>query len=127
MSAIPWEPAEGLVPPRPRRPHLVVVPSGAATSAPEGGLRLTARGRLVLLVIAAVLIAAVLGLRGLGGAGAAEGGRTVIVEPGQTLSEIAAAQLPGLSISQGVLAIQLANGLSTAQVGVGQRLVVPRG
>ena len=64
---------------------------------------------------------------GLRGAGAAEPPRTVTVEAGQTLSEVAAAELPSMSISEGILAIQLANAMSTAQVSAGQQLVIPRG
>ncbi|WP_157622580.1 LysM peptidoglycan-binding domain-containing protein [Nostocoides sp. Soil756] len=129
MSAIAWEPTEGFVHPLPQRPRLVVVPGGvaAAAGASDGGLRLTARGRLVLLVLAAVVVAAVLGFRGIGGAGAVTAEHSVTVGPGQTLSEVAAAELPGMSISQGILAIQLANHLSTAQVATGQHLVIPRG
>ena len=63
---------------------------------------------------------------GMRGAGAAEPLQTVTVAPGQTLSEVALAELPELSISQGILAIQIANQLSTAQVSAGQQLVIPR-
>ncbi len=130
MSAVAWEPADlgHALPAGARRPQLVVLPGGAGegTSA-GGGLRLTARGRLVLLAVAAVLVATLLGLRGPGGAGAVEPERAVTVRGGQTLSEIAAAELPGLSVSDGIVAIQLANRLSTAQVSAGQRLVIPRG
>ena len=52
--------------------------------------------------------------------------KTVTVAPGQTLSEVAAAELPELSISDGIVAIQLANRLSTAQVSAGQQLTIPR-
>ena len=69
MSAVAWEPADlghGL-PAAPRRPQLVVIPGGAGEGAAAGGgLRLTARGRLVLLAVAAVLVAVVLGVRGSG-------------------------------------------------------------
>ena len=71
-------------------------------------------------------IAAVVGLMGMGGAGAAEQLPTVTVAPGQTLSEVALAELPEMSISEGVLAIQMANKMSTAQVSAGQELVIPR-
>ncbi len=47
--------------------------------------------------------------------------------PGQTLSEIAAAQLPDLSVSNGIVAIQVANELNSAQVSAGQHLVIPAG
>ncbi|MBR7744339.1 LysM peptidoglycan-binding domain-containing protein [Phycicoccus sp. BSK3Z-2] len=127
MSAIAWEPADRYVVPAPRRPRLTVVPHPAPAVAPSGAVRLTARGRLVLLVLAALLVASVLGFRGLGGADAAQAEQVVTVSPGQTLSEIAAAELPSMTISQGIVAIQVANAMSTAQVSAGQELVIPRG
>ena len=126
MSALEWSPADiGYVgSSAPRRPHLVVLPGGAQPAV-AGPVRITRRGRLALLGLA-LAIAAVVGLMGMRGAGAVEPLRTVTVPAGQTLSEIAAAELPELSISQGILAIQLANQMSTAQVSAGQQLVIPR-
>ena len=124
MSAVAWDPTDlGYA----GRPHLVVLPGGGQGGrAASGGLRVTRRGRLALVVVV-LSLAAVLGMVGLRGAGASEPTRTVTVGAGQTLSEVAAAELPALSISQGILAIQLANSLSTAQVSAGQELVIPRG
>ncbi len=128
MSALAWDPADlgyaGVT--APRRPHLVVLPGGGQQVAATSGVRLTRRGRLALVALV-VALAAVLGMVGLRGAGAAEPPRTVTVEAGQTLSEVAAAELPSMSISEGILAIQLANAMSTAQVSAGQELVIPRG
>ena len=128
MSAHAWQPEEiGYAGASgPRRPHLVLLPGGAGEAAPTGPLRLTRRGRVVLVALALVL-AMGLGLVGLRAAGAAEAPRVVTVEAGQTLSEVAATELPDLSISDGVLAIQLENRMTTAQVGAGQQLVIPRG
>lgn len=138
MSAVAWDPAHIGGSPfddaglgyagrsAPRRPHLVVLPGGGQGGAATSGALITRRGRLALLSLV-VALAAVLGMVGLRGAGAAEQVRTVTVGAGQTLSEVAAAQLPDLSLSQGILAIQLANSLSTAQVSAGQELVIPRG
>lgn len=127
MSAVAWEPLEGYA--VPSRPRLVVLPGGADAPAAEAtdGLRITRRGRLVLLALAVLVLASVLGFSSVGGAGASSAEHTVTVDAGQTLSEIAAAELPSMSIAQGVLAIQLANDLSTADVSAGQRLVVPQG
>ena len=80
----------------------------------------------MVLAALALVVVALLGGVGIRGAGAAEPTRTVTVAPGQTLSEVAAAELPELSISDGIVAIQLANRLSTAQVGAGQQLTIPR-
>jgi hypothetical protein len=44
---------------------------------------------------------------------------------GQTLSEVAAHQLPSLSIQNAVARIQLANDLNTLQVHAGQSLLIP--
>ena len=126
MSALAWGPTDlGYAgSPTPRRPHLVVIQGGARTASDAGGLRLTRRGRLALLLLV-LSAAAVMSLTGLRGAGASEPLRSVTVAPGQTLSEIALAELPMMSISQGIVAIQLANELSTAQVSAGQQLVIP--
>ena len=127
MSALEWSPTDlGYAgAPAPRRPHLVVLPGGAGRPAPVGAVRITRRGRLALLALALAIVA-VVGLLGMRGAGAAESLPTITVAPGQTLSEVALAELPELSISQGILAIQVANQLSTAQVSAGQQLVIPR-
>ncbi|MGB7818336.1 MAG: LysM peptidoglycan-binding domain-containing protein [Ornithinibacter sp.] len=124
MSALAWDPADigYAVDGATRRPHLVVLPGGEAGA--RGGSRITRRGRLALLTLV-IVAAAALGLVGLRGAGAAEPPRTLSVQPGQTLSEIAASELPALSISDGIVAIQLANRLSTAQISAGQELVIP--
>ena len=48
-----------------------------------------------------------------------------IVSAGQTLSEVAATQLPSLPIRGAVARIQLVNGLNTSQVQAGQSLLIP--
>jgi LysM repeat protein len=88
-------------------------------------MRLTRFGRLVV----AVLLAAVLSVLAVGLAGqlAAASGepRVITVQSGQTLSGIAARELPDLSIADGVVELQIANALSTTHVHTGQRLVIP--
>ncbi|GAB3884088.1 LysM peptidoglycan-binding domain-containing protein [Terrabacter terrigena] len=116
--------------PRPvARPHLVLVPTGreavrAARSA-RPPLRLTRFGRFVV----ALLVATVVSLLAVGLAGqlasASSGSRTVTVTSGQTLSGIAAHELPQLSVTDGVVELQVANGLSTTEIHVGQQLVIP--
>ena len=122
--------------PRPvARPHLVLVPTGrdavpAARAARAAGaaqppLRLTRFGRLVV----AVLVAAVVSLLAVGLAGqlasASSESRTVTVGAGQTLSGIAARELPQLSVADGVVELQVANSLSSDEIHVGQQLVIP--
>ena len=127
--------AEAALPEVQARPHLVLVPTGRdavraaraarAARAQQPPLRLTAFGRLVVgLLIVALVTALAIGLAGQL-ASAAGQARTITVEWGQTLSGIAARELPDLPISQGVVELQIANALSTTQIHAGQRLVIP--
>ena len=50
---------------------------------------------------------------------------TVTVEAGQTLSSIAARELPDMPVREGVARLQLANGLSSSDVHAGQVLQIP--
>ena len=85
-----------------RRAHLVLVPTGpdagraGGAAATEPPLRLTRLGRLVIAVVIATAVALLgVGLAGqLATAGAAL--RAVTVVSGDTLSDIAARELPGL-------------------------------
>jgi len=127
MSALEWGPTDlGYAgSPAARRPHLVVLAGGSLRRVPVAPVRITRRGRLALLALA-VAIVAVAGLMGIGGAGAAEPLPTITVAPGQTLSEIALAEMPRMNPSQAIVAIQIANQLSTAQISAGQELMIPR-
>ena len=53
------------------------------------------------------------------------GSVAVVVEPGMTLSQIAAEQLPELPLDRAMVDIQRANRLSTTDIAVGQELVIP--
>lgn len=90
----------------------------------QGALRLTRRGRLALTSTAALVIALVAAsmITVLGPAGATA---SVVVEPGETLTELASEHLPELPLSQAVTDIQRANGLSTTSIAAGQELVIP--
>jgi hypothetical protein len=107
------------------RPALHLVPTGAEAVAGQPALRISRFGRL-LLTIAAVVIVTILTvtLLGLRPAGASIDHRTT-VQPGQTLSEVAAAELPQLPVAEGVAQIQLANDMNTSQVHAGQELAIP--
>ena len=106
------------------RPQLRLVPTGRDVR--PAHLRLNRRGRLAVTV---VVLAAVLTLTVVlaAGSGAAEPvvQSTATVTAGQTLSEVAAAQLPDLPIAEGVARLQLANHLESTQIHAGQRLLVP--
>jgi len=114
---------------RPVRPRLVLVPTGDAVPATAPGrLRLTRLGRLaVTLTVAAALLAfATLALASRGGAAPATvADHAVTVTQGETLSEIAVRELPGVPVTNAVAELQLANNLPSNHVHAGQVLVVP--
>jgi hypothetical protein len=88
--------------------------------------RLTRRGRLAITIMAvtAVVTLALLPMDPVGAADP-EIGHATTVSAGQTLSEVAAVQLPSLPIPDAVARIQLANGMSTLRVHAGQSLLIP--
>jgi LysM repeat protein len=81
---------------------------------------------LVALVLALVVGAVALIANGAFASAAGEP-RTVTVQAGQTLSEIAAASLPDLAVTDANVELQIANSLSTDQVHAGQTLRIPAG
>lgn len=88
-------------------------------------MHLTRRGRIVvaLLVASVVVVVAVI----LAGRLAVASGEphVIIVQRGQTLSEIAQRELPQLPIAEGVVRLQVANGMSTPALLAGQTLFIP--
>jgi hypothetical protein len=120
-AAVAWDLTSGG---RAARPRLRLVPTGPDVR--PAHLRLNRRGRLAVTV---VVLAAVLTLTVVlaAGSGAAEPvvQSTATVTAGQTLSEVAAAQLPDLPIAEGVARLQLVNHLESTQIHAGQRLLVP--
>ena len=130
-AAVAWDlnTAPARVPARPSRPRLVLVPTGNAVPATvHGGLRLTRVGRLAISLTLAAALLAIGILAVVSSAGAARSAvpdHAVTVTEGQTLSEVASRELPGLPVSEAVAELQLANNLPSAQVHAGQVLVVP--
>lgn len=131
MSAVTWE-SFPVAPPgasgarRPgQRDHLRLVPPVA----PGATMRLTRRGRLVrtgaLLALASGLVATVGVARAAGPAEIPQPPKAVVVQAGESLWQIARAELPGMPAADAVARIQLANGMSTAQVRAGEHLVIP--
>lgn len=107
------------------RPRLVVIEGGAESAASRPVVLWVPRWlRLALtLFVAAVLAIMVLGI---GGAGAAPGPvGSVEIRSGQTLSEIAVTQMPGVPVAEAVARIQLANNLPSTHVTAGQVVVIP--
>lgn len=115
-----------------RRPNLVSMPTGReavrsvrAAGSAQPPVRLTRFGRLVVaLLVAAFSSVLAVGLAGQIASASGEP-RAVTVQSGQTLSGIAARELPDLPITDGVVELQIANALSTTQIHTGQRLVIP--
>lgn len=107
-----------------RHLRLVGADERRAARATRRALRITRRGRLAatssLTLVVALVIASVIGLLGPAG-----GSSSVVVQPGMTLSQIAAEQLPELPLSQAVTDIQRANQLSTTSIAAGQELRIP--
>jgi LysM repeat protein len=79
-----------------------------------------------MLTLAAVVgIAVALLSPGSAGAAGVEVDHSTTVQPGQTLSGIAAAQLPQLPVADAVARIQVANDLTSSDVHAGQALLIP--
>ncbi|KGM02152.1 LysM peptidoglycan-binding domain-containing protein, partial [Cellulomonas cellasea] len=96
--------------------------------AEERPLRLTRRGRLVVLLLAAlVLVAGVQGGQALAdGPSRALEVTTYTVGVGETLWEIAAESArPGEDVRDVVLELQSLNGLATAGLDAGQEIILP--
>ncbi|MEP7160074.1 MAG: LysM peptidoglycan-binding domain-containing protein [Dermatophilaceae bacterium] len=111
----------------PRQRHLRLVPPPA--SAPSRAWRLTRRGRLArtLLVITALMVLALMKPAPGVGDGWLSADHAVTVRSGQTLTDLAVQELPGIAVADGALAIQLLNGLPNAAVYAGQHLQIPAG
>ena len=128
-AAVAWElaPTPGRMPLRTLRPQLrLVLPCERAVAPVRVALRINRRGRLVItltVLAAATTLGLVLSTSVM--ASGPQIDHATTVSAGQTLSEVAAAQLPGLPINEGVARIQLANGLNTSQVHAGQSLLIP--
>ena len=127
-AAVAWDVATAPAPARtrPSRPQLVSVPCGEAVPAVvPGPLRLTRAGRLAITLT--VLLAAVVTSIALlsGGASATAIDHSTTVQSGQTLSEVAAQQLPALPVADAVARIQVANDLTSSEVHAGQTLLIP--
>ena len=116
------------VPVRAPRPVVQPMAAPARPAAARPRLRLTARGRFVLVVLPAVLAATaalVSVAPALAQAQPTLPSRTVVVGTGDTLWSIAERIAPGADPRDVVAAIERANDLSGAAVQAGERLVLP--
>ena len=117
-----------LKPPSPRTTR----PSGSARAS-RPALRLTARGRLTIVVVVAVtaFLVIVLGqaigaFNAQAGAGSSsDAAATWVVQPGETLWSIAEQVAPGSDPRDTVDRLVAMNDLSTSSVSVGQEIFVP--
>jgi hypothetical protein len=127
-AAVAWDvsTAPAPAPARSSRPQLVSVPCGdTLPQGPSAPLRLTRAGRLAvtLTVLVAAVVASIALLSG--GASATVVDHSTTVQRGQTLSEVASQQLPGLPVADAVARIQVANDLTSSEVHAGQTLLIP--
>ena len=93
-------------------------------------VRLTRRGRRLVAVMALVPIAVFLWFNSSHGVAAADrtpATRTVVVQPGQTLWDVAVASKPGTDPRQTVFELKKLNHLTISDVWPGQAIVVPAG
>lgn len=107
------------------RPRLVVIEGGGSPDAARPAALALPRWARLAITLSLVAVVVTM-LFGVGGAGAATGPLgSVEVRAGQTLSEIAVAELPGIPPAEAVAKIQLANNLPSTHVTAGQVLVIP--
>lgn len=118
------QPAPAAMSPRPSR-RVAVTP--AARARRTGPVRLTRRGRvlIVLLALGLLLIVGFAVGRVSSSHAATAGTVTTVVQPGETLWSIAARVAPERDTRVVISQIRAVNHLSNASVQVGQRLVLP--
>lgn len=121
-----------------RERHLVAVPETASAPVPvstrqasSGGLRLTPRGRVALVVLALAIITALMVVFGSGTAATSDAGvitgtTSVTVQPGETLWSIAGEANPGGDIRDTMHDIVKLNSLVDGEtLQMGTKLAVP--
>lgn len=116
------------------RPISRPVPSSVSRPVPATGLRLTARGRVALVLVSTsfLLLVVLFSGRLTADAGASTLGQgpataTVVVQAGESLWQIARQVAPLADPRETVLAIRELNGLGDSTVVAGQSIIVPRG
>ena len=97
------------------------------TRATRAPIRLTRRGRVVVLGLLVILVAALVGVLASNVQAAAPSSppRAVVVHPGDTLWSIAARVHPSGSLTDTMLTIERLNHMTDGTVYVGQQLLVP--
>jgi nucleoid-associated protein YgaU len=125
-------PAPAAVRPRVAAPPVAVRPRATGPASASGGLRLTRRGRLVVVLLFLGLLLAVLTAYGARSAATREPGaplhtRTVVVEQGDTLWDIAASAAKPGQVREMVHEIEELNAMTGPGLTVGQQVAVPVG
>lgn len=92
-------------------------------------VRLTRRGRLVrtLVAFAVLCLLASLAVARLAAPGPLVADRVVIVQPGQTLTQIAREQLPQRPVAEGIELLRELNAMNSTVLVAGQSLLIPAG
>ncbi|WP_300266291.1 LysM peptidoglycan-binding domain-containing protein [Microbacterium sp.] len=111
----------------------ISIAPGSARTVRATRLRLTARGRRVLLALAAVPLAVGIGIGAVSGGSALASGdavpaaslETVTVLPGDTLWAIAESVAPNVDPREAIHEIQKLNALTNGSLQAGQQLVIP--
>ena len=107
--------------------------AGSTPAQARDGVRLTTRGRVALALLGAVALTVFLGIGHLPASHAGDRPTTlpkagaVVVQPGETLWQIATRLAPSTDPRTTVQRIEQLNGLTTATVSAGQHLYVPAG
>ena len=120
----------------PIRPNIDVTASGSIARHPAGKaksgsstpVQLTVRGRRVVALIAMIPIVAlmvVFGGKVAQANSAAPAMTTVVVQPGQSLWDVASTVDPSSDPRAVILEIEQLNGLENAHIAAGQQLIVP--
>jgi 4-amino-4-deoxy-L-arabinose transferase-like glycosyltransferase len=120
-------PAPGSVRVRPRARRARARSAAYHPSAARAGLRITRRGRIALLVLAAIAVYAAFGL-GRASADAAHSpahGTTAVVHSGDSLWTIAVREFPNSDPRDVVGQLKSLNHLSSSDLAVGQKLRLP--
>lgn len=107
--------------------HLRVVPPRSVESSPAcARAAVLARRRFAVLILAVMVIAGAVFAGRAVASGQPEGGAsTVTVRAGETLSQIAAREMPEWANGAAVVELQRVNDLASPRVGSGQRIVIP--
>lgn len=110
--------------------HAATLPAATPAAGSSSHLRLTARGRAVLVALVAIPVVAIALFVGLNAGGATATSQstpltTITVTPGETLWQVAEKIAPGADPRDVIADIMQVNQLDTASIAAGEQLRVP--